>query len=178
MGHLYGENARTAELALRQWKHHVVACVEAFSKNPTQVEQSIARHFSNYHYFANNLRKALNVAKKDFTSNTWKGFISCSLTQEQKEAFGAWDIQDADVWSGLASYGESGYKFSLTYNRGNESWVATYTGQEESGKNAGWAVTGFAHDPYNAARVLLFKVSVVLPDVWKEYKPTALDEIG
>lgn len=175
---MYGDRADKARLNMRLWSRHVVDCLKAFEKNPTQIEQSIARHFSNYHYFANELRKGINVAKKDFNSTTWKGFINCTLTQEQKEAFGAWDIQDTDVWDGLASYGEKGYKFSLSYNRANESWLATYVGQEDCGKNAGWAVTGFAHDPYNAARVLLFKVSSILPDNWKDYKPNAIDEIG
>ena len=115
---------------------------------------------------------------KKFTDSSWKGFITCNLTNDMKEAFSAWDIQDADVWDGLATYGEKGYKFTLNHNKANENWVATFVGGEDSGKNAGWAVTAFARDPYNAARALLFKVSSVLPDTWKDYKATAADEIG
>lgn len=115
---------------------------------------------------------------KDFGKTEFKGFINVNLTQPEKNAYAEWDIQDSDVWDGLATYGEKGYRFSLNWNKGNSHWIASYTGGEDAGKNQGYAVSGFAPDPYNAARVLLFKVSCVLPDVWKEYKPSPTDSIG
>lgn len=178
MRSMYGIQVDLAANYVRNWSKHTQDCYLAFRDNTSRLEQSIARRFADYHDAVNRLRGELGVAKKDFTNSTWKGFVNVSLTAEQKEAFGSWDIQDADVWDGLATYGEKGFKFSLTFNAGNQSWVATYTGQEGSGKNEGYAVTGFATDPYNAARVLLFKVSAILPDVWKEYKPLPADTIG
>jgi hypothetical protein len=175
---LYGYRATIAANYLTVWGKHTHDRVLAFSGDPARVEQSVARCFQDRHMAVSQLKGELGVAKKDFSSSTWKGFVNVSLTAEQKESFGAWDIQDADVWDGLATYGERGYKFSLTYNRTNASWVGTFTGQEGTGKNEGWAVTGFAKDPYNAARVLLFKVSAVLTDVWGDYKPLPSDEIG
>lgn len=175
---LFGVDALLIDGAIRQHAVHVHSCVKYFSRDPKTVEQSVARHWDTFHRLMNDLRKALNVAKKTFDNGTWKGFINLSLSAEQKEQYASWDIEDSDVWLGLATYGEKGYKFSLTYNVANSNWVATYTGQEQAGKNSGYAVTGFASDPYNAARVLLFKVSCILPDVWKDFAPLPLDTIG
>jgi len=172
------KEVRRLKKDILSWKGTIGRNIEAFSYNRGLVQASVNRSFEYYHRLCNDLRGELGVAKKAFENSTWKGFINVNLTAEQKEAYATWDIADADVWDGLATYGEQGYKFSLTYNKSNSSWVAAYTGQDGSGKNEGYAVTGFAKDPYNAARVLLFKVSSLLPDVWKDYKPLPSDEIG
>jgi hypothetical protein len=175
---MYGRRASLLSLNLRDWPQYVHANVRHWKNTPLLLQQSVERSFSDYHRIANNLREELGVAKKDFTNSTFKGFINVSLSQDQKNDFQAWDVEDSDVWLGLATYGERGYRFSLTYNAGNSNWVATYTAQDGTGKNEGYCVSGFASSPYDAARVLLFKVSCVLPDVWKEYKPLPSDTIG
>lgn len=175
---MYGGYAAYLHGELKLWGRRVQSNVEYWGNSPHMLEASVRRSFDMRHEMCNKLRGEIGVAKKTFENTTWKGFVNVSLTAEQKEAYAAWDINDADVWDGLATYGETGYKFSLTYNRTNASWVATYTGQDGSGKNEGYAVTGFAKDPYNAARVLLFKVSAILPDVWKDHTPLPSDEIG
>lgn len=175
---LYGTEADKARRWLKAFGGNVHSNVEYWERYPHALAASVNRSFNDYHHIANELRERVGVAKKAFENSTWKGFIQCTLSAEQKEAYAAWDIQDADVWDGLASYGEKGYKFTLTYNKQNSNWTATYVGSDDAGKNAGWAVTAFAADPYNAARVLLFKVSAVLPDDWTKYKPQAIDAIG
>jgi len=175
---MFGRAADDALALQRGWSRHLMSCLEAFASNPAMLERSVQRHFDNYRSYSNIIREACSVAKKGFNNDTWKGFIQCSLTAAQKEQYASWDIEDADVWDGLAVWGEAGYRFSLTWNKGNSNWVATYTGQEGSGKNEGWAVTAFGKTPYAAARVLLFKVQNVLPDIWSNYKPSEQDEIG
>lgn len=175
---MYGYRADLAANHIRSFGRAVSSNVRHWSKQPQMIEASVRRSFDEYRSSANILRECVGVAKKTFENSDWKGFVNVNLSPEQKESYAAWDIQDSDVWDGLASYGEKGYKFTLTHNKQNDNWVATYVGTADAGKNAGWAVTGFAKDPYNAARVLLFKVSSVLPDVWKDYKGTELDEIG
>lgn len=175
---MYGYRAKIASNYLRNWSKHVHNNVRHWEREPERCVQSVTRSFEDYHKTANLLREEIGVAKKDFSNSTFKGFINVPLSPEQKEAFGDWDIQDADVWDGLATYGEKGYKFSLSHNKSNESWIATFTAGEDTGKNSGYCVSGFASDPYNAARVLLFKVSAILPDVWKDFKPLPSDTIG
>ena len=125
-----------------------------------------------------NLKSKLKVKVGKEADFEWKGFINVTLTSEQKEAFAAWDIQDADVWEGLATYAQTGYKVQLSFNRQNDKFNCTFTGQPACGDNSGYAVSAFANSPYQAVRVGLFKVSSVLPEVWSEYDTSEADEIG
>ena len=109
---------------------------------------------------------AKQTSKKEFV---WKGFVNAKLTEDHRQAFEAWDLQDNDVWDGIATYCEAGYKFNVTYNSGNSSFNCTVTGQPEAGANSGWAVSSFAKTPYDAARVTLYKLHAVLPAVWEDY---------
>jgi hypothetical protein len=178
MGGLYGKSAVELDNWLRGFGFTVSSNVRYWKNTRPTLAASICRSFAEYHYRADKLREELGVAKKIFENSSWKGFVNVSLTAEQKEAYASWDLEDADVWLGLATYGEKGYKFSLTWSDNNSNWVATYTGTESAAKNAGYAVSGFAGSPYDAARVLLFKVSAILPDTWKEFKPLPHDSIG
>lgn len=118
------------------------------------------------------------MANKKFENSSFKGFVNVSLSQQDKEAYVSWDVQDTDVWDGIAQYAEGGYKFSVSRNKQNDHFTASVTGTEDAGKNAGYSVTAFAPTPYEAVRVVLFKVSVVLPPVWADYKPSGADAIG
>jgi hypothetical protein len=170
--------ARRARLKFNQWSINSFSKLEAFKKDKLLVQQSIEHSFARYHEYANNLREALGMAKKDFQSNTWKAFVNVTLTPEHKEALDAWDVADGGVFEGLAVYGERGYKLSVTYSKQSDSWNASYTGMEGCGKNAGYTVSAFAPSPYEAMRVLLFKVATILPDEWTDYKNTGGALIG
>lgn len=149
-----------------------------FSHHTLTVIQSFNRYTQEYYGMAAKLKKA--IAKKPITRAEfeWKGFVNVSLTVEQKETYKTWDIQDDDVWDGLAQYCAAGYKVNLSFNKQNDKFNCTGTGQPESGANSGYAVSAFANTPYEAARVWLFKVSTVLPDVWTEYESGVADDIG
>lgn len=123
-------------------------------------------------------REKYGMAKPKKWDGAWKGFVDVKLSDEQREQYASWDVQDVEVWEGLAIFGEAGNKFSLTYNRQNDTWNAAYTCNMEGSPNAGYTVTGFAPTPYEATRVLLFKMQCVLPDDWSDYKPAAEMRIG
>jgi hypothetical protein len=108
----------------------------------------------------------------------WQGFVNVNLTVEQKEEYRAWDVEDSEVWDGIATYCAAGYKVALSFNKQNDKFSCTGTGQPETGDNSGYAVSAFANTPYEAARVWLFKVSVVLPERWKDHAADAPDDIG
>lgn len=175
---MFGKKATNYVLWLGFWGLQTHLTVLAFEDDPVRQEQCIRRKLEERHEIANKLREEIGVAKKDFSDNGWKGFVNVSLTNEQKEQLGAWDIQDGDVWDGVATYCEAGYKVTLSYNSANKNFTATVIGGEGSGKNAGRAVSAFAPTPYQAMRTVLFKVSVLLPDVWTEYKAAVGDDIG
>jgi len=170
--------ARRKQLRLKQWSDNAFGRYETFVHNKALVAQSLERSFQQYHELANELREELDVAKKEFNATNWKGFINVTLTEEHKEALAQWDVVDGGVFEGLAVYGETGLKLSVIYNKQSDTWNASYTGMDGIGKNAGYTVSAFAPTPYDAMRVLLFKVAVILPDVWTEWKNVGSALIG
>lgn len=175
---MFGHEAIRIEKELRKWGAASHEINLAFMGDPVRQVQSLMRKLDDRHCLCNQLRRELGVAKKDFTDNGWKGFVNVTLTGEQKEALGLWDVQDGDIWDGIATYNETGYKITSSYNSTNKSFTATCIGGEGTGKNAGRAVSAFAPTPYQAMRTLLFKVSVLLPPTWTDYKAALGDDIG
>lgn len=150
----------------------------AWPKQPMIAEQSINRYFMEYYEMAAKAKAkiaAKQTTKKEFV---WKGFVNAKLTEDHRQAFEAWDLQDSDVWDGIATYCEAGYKFNVTYNSGNSSFNCTVTGQPECGDNSGWAVSSFAKTPYDASRVTLYKLHAVLPAVWADYAAEHEEQYG
>lgn len=175
---MYGRVAAQWELKLRTWGGITHETVASFVGDPIRQLQSLERKLEYRHTLCNLLRRELKVPKKDFSDSGWKGFVNVTLTGEQKTALQAWDIQDGDIWDGIASYNETGYKVTSSFNAANKSFTATVIGGEGTGKNAGRAVSAFAPTPYQAMRTLLFKISVLLPPVWTDYKAAVGDDVG
>jgi hypothetical protein len=164
--------------AISVWGKNAYGKMQYFAKDKARAQQSVERSFEQYYALANQLRGVYGMAKKEFKSSDWKGFVDVKLTDEHRLQLDVWDIHDGDIFDGLATYGEGGYKFSLTYQKQQDSWVATYTGQDTAGKNAGYSVTAYAPTPYDAMRTLLFKVTVILPENWHDYTPDTKSLIG
>lgn len=177
MGYI-GTAAQIESQFVANFGRHVMAMVRHYASKPLMVEASVNRHFARYEAAPKYDKDGKLVAKKVFENSTWKGFIDVPLSPEAKEQYASWDVADSDVWDGLALYGEKGYKYSLVWSKNNSTWIATYTGAEGCGVNEGWAVTARARAPYDASRVLLFKVSVLLPDKWKDFKADPSDDIA
>ena len=127
---------------------------------------------------AKQAKAAMASAPKKQVEFQWKGFINVNLTAEQKAAYKGWDVQDDDVWDGISTYCAAGYKINLSYNKANDKFNCTGTGQPDTGTNNGFAVSAFANSPYEAARVWLFKVSTILPDDWSTFSNGEVDDIG
>lgn len=147
-------------------------------RSPSMQLTIIERRFERYHDMANHLREVLKVAKKTQKYGDWKGFATVAMTDAAKAQFEAWDCHDGDVFDSLASYGEGGYKLSVSYNKQTGSWVASYTGTQDAGKNSGYTISGFAPTVYEALRVLLFKVSVLAPENWEDAVSATMSGIG
>lgn len=178
VGTLYGNEVYSLAKTMRAVRWHWGENVVYFSNNRERAIQSFNRSTQEISDVAAKLKKALasgKVSRKEFE---WKGFINVNLTADQKEAYRAWDIADDDVWDGIASYATAGIKIQLSFNKQNDKFNCTGTGQPESGDNSGYAVSAFGNSPYNAARVWLFKLSCVLPDVWTDFVGAADDDIG
>lgn len=151
---------------------------KGWGKNLQLQMASMNRKFEEYFEMAAKAKKNVASAPKSQGEFVWKGFVDVKLTEEHKASYAAWDIQDGDVWDGIATYCEAGVKIAITYNQKNASFTCSGTGQPTSGANSGYCVNAYAKSPYEAARVWLFKVSAVLSDDWSAYENPDDDGIG
>lgn len=178
VGTLYGNEvyslAKKWTAVQMRWGETVVY----FSSDKVRAVQSFNRFTEEFYIVAKALKKAIASKQVNRSEFEWKGFINVNLTTEQKETYKTWDIHDDDVWDGVAQYCAAGYKINLSFNKQNDKFNCTGTGQPETGSNSGYAVSAFANTPYEAARVWLFKVSTILPDDWTAFENGLADDIG
>ena len=175
---MYGRRVDDWRLHMAQATFGLKFNIGYFSTNRERVIQSFNQYTQEIFDMASKIKATIASGKAKQQEFEWKGFVNVSLTSEQKEAYKAWDVADDDVWDGIAQYCSSGIKINLSYNKQNDKFNCTGTGQPASGANNGYAVSSFANTPYEAARVWLFKISSVLPDTWSEYKDADMDDIG
>lgn len=124
------------------------------------------------------LMETVNMATKKKYDGTWKGFVDVALTSKEKEDFAAWDVHDEDLWILYQEAIVSGHKFTMSFNKQNETFVAAFTGNEGTADNAGYTLSAFGRSWYDAIRVLLFKHAVLLDGDWSVAKDRTTDTIG
>jgi len=175
---MYGAEVDVAIARLKFAVRGLKVNIRYFSGDRVRVVQSFDRYTQEIYDMAAKIKKNVTNNRKKEQEFQWKGFVNVNLTSDQKEIYKAWDIADDDVWDGIAQYCAAGYKINLSFNKQNDKFNCTGTGQPSSGENNGYAVSAFANTPYEAARVWLFKVSTILPDVWSEFASGDEDDIG
>lgn len=175
---MYGSDVDKTIAGLEFARLRLSKNVKHFSYDKQLAIQSFNRLTGEIYDMASKLKKQIASKPANRKEFEWKGFINVNLSAEDKASFVAWDIQDGDVWDGIAQYAAAGYKIAISYNKQNDKFSVTGTGQPETGTNSGYAVSAFANSPYEAARVWLFKVTSVLPDDWTTYVTAAKDDIG
>lgn len=124
------------------------------------------------------IREELGMSNKKQSESGWVGFVDVTLTSKEKELFGAWDMQGDDLWVMLVDAMTHGHKVSLSYNRQNETFGASFTGTDPDGSNKGFTLSAFAADWYTAVRVLVFKHAVLLDFDWKNADGREGERIG
>lgn len=116
------------------------------------------------------IERAYTVAGAKVTKKTdfpeFKGYVNYVLSDENKAVFSSWDIDDHDLWLLVAGHNQCGYKLSVSFNPKNDTFNATYMCNDTSSPNAGFCLSAFAPDWYNAVKILAFKHDVVLDGVW------------
>lgn len=108
----------------------------------------------------------------------FKGFVNYVLSEEDKTAFKAWDVDDHDLWLLLATDIQIGYKLSVSYNKQNDTFSATYMCNDPGSQNAGYCLSAFAPDWYNAVKSLVFKHNEVLDTIWNTERATEQSKWG
>jgi hypothetical protein len=128
--------------------------------------------------YEDRLKEIAGMPKPERKQAEWQGFVDVKLTGDEKAAYGEWGMDDEDLWIIVVDAVISGHKLSVTHNKQNDQFVASFTGQEGSGKNAGFTLSAYAKDWYNSIRVLAFKHSAVLEGDWSKAAERAGDDIG
>lgn len=95
----------------------------------------------------------------------WKGFVRLELTEQQWQAFEAWDWDAIDAIGYLFSITPDGFKFGVS-GRDDGSYSATLTADHRAGDLAGWCLSAFSEDAMDAARILAFKHLHVCDGKW------------
>jgi len=74
----------------------------------------------------------------------FKGFVDLPLTDAIRDELSVAMEQGAlNLIEFLVTVAQDGYKFSVTFNPGLKSFIATLTGRDGSGDNEGYALSGF-----------------------------------
>lgn len=98
--------------------------------------------------------------------HAWTRFVNIALTGYTKEdiraRYDAWDDFTGDLTSLLSS----GYRIGVSFDEGNNSFIASVTCRATGDPNEGCTFTSFAGDWVTALQVALFKHYVVVAGVW------------
>lgn len=107
------------------------------------------------------------VAAKKKSANSWKGFIDCELTTEDKYLLKTTDAtHDYPPLPTITKLVEDGYKFSLSFDKKNDTYIASLTDQDFASPTEGYTLTGRGGEPIKAITALLFKHFIKLEDGW------------
>jgi hypothetical protein len=112
------------------------------------------------------LRERLGVAKRDERQSNWRGFVDVKMTDEEKQLFAQWDVHDNDLFLLMSEAVAAGHKLSISFNKQNDTFVCSFTGNDGTGKHEGYTLTAYAGDWYIAVRALVFKHAVLLNSDW------------
>lgn len=106
------------------------------------------------------------MPKKVLKDIDWKGFINRKLNDAEKELFLSWDVHDDDVWLLFTGLLTEGYKISSSYNGQNSTYNVLLTCNQPSNPNAGFGLSAYSPNWYQAVRLALFKHEVIFHGKW------------
>lgn len=120
--------------------------------------------------------KKLDVKKP--TEVAFRGFVNYVLSAADKENYGNWDVDDHDLFLLAAGCIQQGYKMGVSFNSKNDTFTATLFCTDSDSPNAGYILSAFAPDWYNAVKSLIYKHDVVLDGVWDVEKSKSENNWG
>lgn len=89
--------------------------------------------------------------------DVWTTFVDIRVGAEDVEALHAAQWTADDVYDKVTTVLEQGYRLSFSYNRQNDSTIASLTCKAEGNVNEGKTLTAFHQGWYDALRLVLWK---------------------
>lgn len=96
----------------------------------------------------------------------WRGFVQLELVEADKPAVRALRDDPERLADNVYGMVDDGYKLSISYDTGNDSYVFSATGKREAGRNAGLTLTGRGGAIVSAMAALWYKHDTLLQRDW------------
>lgn len=97
----------------------------------------------------------------------FKSFVNVTLTKIHAAELTAMDLEVEFPWTDLQEVVSDGYKFSMSYSHGDNSYVATLIDHNHESVAAGYALSGWGATPHKAFSALLYKHRYIFQDGWE-----------
>lgn len=148
-------------------------------ERPLTIAYTVDHWFFYQERLIGQIMAAAKTTKKNVNDKKeFKGFVNYVLTVDDKASFKKWEIDDTDVFLLVAGDVSEGYKMGVSYNAQNSTFVATYMCNSDDNPNAGYMLSSFAPDWFNAVKSLVFKHHVILENLWPTGKAAERDSWG
>lgn len=111
----------------------------------------------------------------------WGGYVNIRLSDDEKEAARLWIRENqVEVMQHLSDDLWDGFKFSLTADQPNQSFIATYTGSGWSGSKLRCALSARGATWFEALALLIWKHHVYAEKDWGQFRSngTKVDPFG
>lgn len=99
----------------------------------------------------------------------WGGFVPCDVPSSDRPIFEAWYAgDDTHVWNALGEAMFSGLKFSLTFDKANDCYIASLSGRPDAQGLREWnaVLTARSNDLNSAVALLIYKHDNLLARDW------------
>ena len=105
-------------------------------------------------------------------------FVNVQFTAADRTDLQSYPMTPDEQMDFIASYVESGYKQSWSYNPANGNHTFTLTCRDDGHPNNGLAVSSWGKTYFQAIKGLVYKIDQKLPEFWNEYQASDSDDIG
>jgi len=112
------------------------------------------------------VKKQEQVEKSNNPRPEWKGFLDCRLDTSQLGELDDWKPKPVDVWSMVEQSIQSGYRFTLSYNKQTHVATCTIIDDNPEHKTAGYAIASGDTDGASALKMAVFKQHLLLQSDW------------
>lgn len=95
-----------------------------------------------------------NGSKPSFQPVTW---VNVSITTADENALDEWVITDVELYAGILALVDGGHSISIKVAPDGVGFMCTAIGLADDCSNQGLGLSGFAANPGDAVKVLLYK---------------------
>jgi len=96
----------------------------------------------------------------------FKGFISCELSEKQRQALKAIPISLEELDNTLTKLIEDNYKVSMSWDTYNSCYQAFLSTTDDQSEHSGWILSGRGSTASKSLKQLFYKHFTILKEQW------------